>query len=402
VTGPEPPALAREPSILDRMADQLERAGLVGERRAAKLVHLVLTSRLLEAPLCAAIKGPSSAGKNHLAARVLALFPPSAFYQLTGMSERNLAYDTEPLKHRILVVGEAAGLAGGVGAYLLRSLISEHRLRYQTTEKGNGRFASRLIEREGPTGLLTTTTSVQLDVELETRILSIPIDDSREQTAAIVRATAGNWDGSGAVAPIDPKPWHALQAWLEGAEHRVVIPFARQLTDAIPPVAVRLRRDVGALMSLIATHALLHQAQRERDRHGQIIATREDYGEVYRLVIDLVSEGVGASVSPQTRETVEATQVIAGAGGASLTALAKRLGLDKSAVSRRVEKAIKDGFLVNLEQRAGVEARIVANPDQPLPEAVKVLPPPETVAPLRKKSGKRGQTAKGRRRAAGG
>jgi hypothetical protein len=259
-----------------------------------------------------------------------------------------LAYGNEPLMYRILVIGEAAGLAGGIGAYLPRSLISERRLRYQTVESVRGRLRPRTIERDGPTGLLTTTTGLKLDMELETRILSIPIDDSREQTAAIVRAAAGHWDGTGAVAPIDPEPWHSLQEWLQSAEHRVVIPFARQLTDEIPPVAVRLRRHLGALMSLIATHALLHQAQRERNGDGRIIATLDDYGEVYRLVVDLTAEGVGASVSPQTRETVEAVQAIASDFGASLTVIAKRLGVDKSVVSRRVDKAIQRRLPVEL------------------------------------------------------
>src|SRR5438270_9511680 len=71
----EVPRLAQEPRILDRVARELECAGLVGEARAAKLVYLILTSRLLESPLCAVIKGQSSAGKNHVLKKVKALFP---------------------------------------------------------------------------------------------------------------------------------------------------------------------------------------------------------------------------------------------------------------------------------------------------------------------------------------
>ena len=52
-----PLELAQEPRILDRMADDLERAGLVGEKRAAKLIYLLLTSRFLDRPLCVVIKG---------------------------------------------------------------------------------------------------------------------------------------------------------------------------------------------------------------------------------------------------------------------------------------------------------------------------------------------------------
>ena len=40
----------------------------------------------------------------------------------------------------------------------------------------------RLIEREGPTGLLVTTTAISLHAENETRLISIPVDDTPEQT----------------------------------------------------------------------------------------------------------------------------------------------------------------------------------------------------------------------------
>ena len=127
----------------------------------------MLVSRFLDRPLCAVVKGPSSAGKNHFTQHVLSLLPASAAYRLTGMSERALTYGKEPLAHRILAIEEAAGLTGGVGAYLMRSLISEGRLRYETVENGAQALNPRVIEREGPTGLLVTTTALNLDTEPE-------------------------------------------------------------------------------------------------------------------------------------------------------------------------------------------------------------------------------------------
>ena len=43
----------------------------------------------------------------------------------------------------------------------------------------------------------------------------------------------------------------------------------------MPPVAVRLRRDFGAVLGLIRAHALLHQATRGRDdRDGSLRRSR--------------------------------------------------------------------------------------------------------------------------------
>ena len=91
------------------------------------------------------------------------------------MSERALAYSQEPLVHRFLVIYEAEGLQGGIASYLLRSLLTEGRLRYVTVEGTPEGPRERVIEREGPTGLITTTTAIRMHPENETRLFSIPV-----------------------------------------------------------------------------------------------------------------------------------------------------------------------------------------------------------------------------------
>src|SRR3954468_19839037 len=106
------------------------------------------------------------------------------------MSDRALAYSDEPLKHRHLVIYEAAGMAGEFATYLIRSLLSEGRVRYETVEKTKDGLAPKVIERDGPTGLLVTTTALRLHPENETRMLSLTVTDTTEQTASILRALA--------------------------------------------------------------------------------------------------------------------------------------------------------------------------------------------------------------------
>jgi hypothetical protein len=104
--------LARSESILELLDHELTKLGVVGERRGAKLIYLALTSRLLESPVSIVVKGPSSGGKSFLTESVLRLFPPAAYHAVTAMSDRALAYSNEPLKHRHLVLYEAAGMSG--------------------------------------------------------------------------------------------------------------------------------------------------------------------------------------------------------------------------------------------------------------------------------------------------
>src|SRR5215207_5091425 len=182
--------LAHERDILERFAEELKNTGVAGESRTAKILYLAMTSRLLAKPVSVAVKGPSSGGKSYLTERVLGYFPESAYYALTAMSERALAYSEEPIKHRFLVVYEAAGLNGDFQTYLIRSLLSEGHLRYEVVEKTSEGLKPRLIEREGPTGLIVTTTAGRLHPENETRLLSLSVADTQEQTRNVLAALA--------------------------------------------------------------------------------------------------------------------------------------------------------------------------------------------------------------------
>jgi hypothetical protein len=369
-------ALAKAPNILERFAAELAKSGVAGESRLAKLLYLAVTSRLLEKPVSIALKGPSSGGKSHVVERVLSFVPKSAYYALTAMSERTLAYSEEPIKHRFLVIYEAAGMSGEFATYLMRSLLSEGRVRYETVEKTSEGMKPRLIEREGPTGLIVTTTAVKLHPENETRLLSLTVTDTQEQTRAVMAALA---EEAGEATP-DLATWHAFQVWLESAEHRVWIPYAKILADLIPPVGVRLRRDFGALLNLIRAHALLHQASRHRDDKGRVVATIEDYAAVRELVADLVSDGIEVTVPKTVRETVEAVKRLReDSNGEPVTVsdLARELRLDRSAVSRRVRNAKERGYLRDLEDNQRKPSRLIPGDD--LPDDLQILPSPEDV-----------------------
>src|SRR5262249_38666943 len=153
-------------------------SGLVGEERAASLVYLLAISALLPQPVSLVIKGPSSAGKNKTADSALAFVPTGAVKRLTSMSQKALFYSDEEIKHRVLYFAEGNGVSGGDLAATLRSLLSEGVLRHDTVDRTDkdGMHGKSLV-KEGPAAFLTTTTLPSLDGELETRLLSVPVND---------------------------------------------------------------------------------------------------------------------------------------------------------------------------------------------------------------------------------
>jgi len=133
---------------------------------------------------------------------------------------------------------------------------------------------------------------------------------------------------------------------------------------------VRLRRDFPSILALIRAHALLHLANRPRDDQGRVVAVLEDYAAVRAVVAGVLGNAVEVTVPQAVRETVEALRALD--GEVSVSDLARKMGLDKGTVSRRVAQAIKAGFLVNHENVTGRPARLM--PSDPMPEDLDILP----------------------------
>jgi hypothetical protein len=371
------PGCAGVRRILDDVAEEVESRGLVGEQRLAKLLYLVLTSRLLDKQVSAGVKGHSASGKSYTVETMTRFFPPEAYLEFTSMSEHALVYSDEEFTNRTLVVYEVTALREGVEddmtSYFVRSLLSEGCIKHEVTIRDkDGNFATQKITKQGPTNLVFTTTKTRVHDENETRILSLTTDDSREQTALVLLELANETNGGN-----DLQEWHDLQRWLAEGEHRVTIPYGPKLAALVPPEAVRLRRDFGSLLALVRAHAMLHQATRGRDAGGRIIAALDDYCVVRDLVADVIAQGVGATVSDTVRATVGAIAALtadppAKTEGVTVSRIAEHLQLDRSNVSRRLNVAADDGYIRNLEDKRGKPGRWVIGDE--LPGSVDLLP----------------------------
>ena len=183
-----PGELISDSNILARFGAEVESAGLVGETNNAKILYLALTSRLFERPVSIAIKGVSAGGKSFTVEQVLKFFPPPAYFVRTGMSERAIIYSTEDYRYRFIIF-EAAGMNSDLMSYLIRTLLSEGRVVYEVVEKTKAGLRPRRIEKEGPTGLITTTTAPKLHPENETRLLSLGVI-KRTQMIAVRSSSA--------------------------------------------------------------------------------------------------------------------------------------------------------------------------------------------------------------------
>ena len=368
----------------------MARLGLAGELTAACLIYLAVTSRLLpwgrpgERPVSMIPKGASATGKSHTTKAVLRFFPADAYLDLGSMSKRYLFYSEEGFAHRIIVIPEWELISNDEELVaLVRTLLSEGRVVHGTVETEGKRREARRIEKDGPTGLVITTTSTLVDAELETRCLSFVTDDSPAQTRAIFETIARLENEDAPTGLLEE--WRQLQGWLaSNGPARVAIPYVVALARLMPNSAARLRRDFVTLLSLIRAHAVLHRATREEDEQGSMVATIDDYEAVRSLVSNVLGEGVEATVSDAIRETVEAVRQLLDESGndhASGKAVADQLGVGKSAAYDRIRRALVAGYLVNAAPQGERGQKLVLG--TPLPDNPEFLPSAEAVSQMR-------------------
>ena len=101
--------LLRDPRLLERVLEDFEQCGVVGEETNKKVSYLAAVSRLLKKPLAVVVQSSSSAGKSSLMEAVLDFMPEEQRESYTAMTGQSLFYMGEKnLKHKILAIAEAA------------------------------------------------------------------------------------------------------------------------------------------------------------------------------------------------------------------------------------------------------------------------------------------------------
>lgn len=370
--------IAKSNDILTLLEEDLLKQGVVGEEKLSKAIYLALNTRFFKMPVSIVVKGSSSTGKSFVEENVVSFFPPCAYYKLTSASEKALIYSNESYKNRFIIFFEAAGLRKGFQDYVVRTLMTEGSIRYEVVEPNSeGKFNTRIIEREGPTGLITTTTKIILDKENETRYLTFHSDDSVKQTKKILSALAEKQITGSHNIDVNLSRWHDFHIWLTHKEHRVRIPFLKTLSDLIDAKAPRIRRDFTKITNLVSANALIHQYNRKKLHDGTIIAKFEDYKMVHKLIADVVSAGVEATIQKTVRQAVKMVKRLRKENRShsiSFTDLARALEIHKSSAKRHVDIAIEQGYLINEEEKKGAPARIVLG--EPMPANIGILPKP--------------------------
>ena len=297
-------ALLQDPNLLERIVEDFDRCGLVGEKNNKLIGYLAAVSRHLESPLAVLVQSSSAAGKSTLMDAVLAFVPEEECIRFSAMTEQSLYYMGDmDLKHKVLAIAEEEGASRA--AYALKLLQSEGALSIASTGKdpATGKLVTHQYRVEGPVMMFLTTTAIDIDEELLNRCLVLSVNEDREQTQAIHRLQREQQTLEGLVRREKRREIVRLH---QNAQRllkplAVVNPFVGELT--FPDRLTRMRRDHMKYLTLIRAIALLHQHQRPvKTGHGlsYIEVTRDDIDKAKELMDDLMRRSLD-ELPAQTR-----------------------------------------------------------------------------------------------------
>ena len=298
-------AFLKSPNLIDRLQETFDDCGLVGEQTNRLAAYLACTSRKLARPLAVIIQSTSAAGKSALMDAVLAMFPNEEQIKYSAMTGQSLYYLGETnLKHRILAIVEEEGAEKA--SYALKLLQSEGELTIASTGKdaNTGRMETQEYHVEGPVMIFLTTTSIDIDEELQNRCLTLTVDESREQTQRIHALQRQARTLEGLQLKKDRQRFLVLMQNMQRLIQPIDIvnPYADRLTFTAE--RTRTRRDHEKYLTLIDAIVLLHQHQRPRKQLPSGVEYIEvepsDIELANRLAPDLFSRSLD-ELPPQTR-----------------------------------------------------------------------------------------------------
>ena len=354
--------ILRSATLLHDILIMVKRLGVVGEEKNILLHYIIFTSRKLKQPLSATVKGDSSSGKSFTLLTTIKMFPKSAYIDLTDATPQSFYYCPEDhFKHKIIVIFEKHG--GERSDYAIRTLQSEGKLKIQVTVKNpeTGAFEAQTIEKEGPTGFVTTTTASFIHAENDTRNISMFPDQSSEQTSRVYESVDSRYLGVQAISEDELKPWHYAQRVLE--QIPVHIPYVKSFRKYFPQNIIRTRRDYGHFLAIVETVAFLHQKQRERIEFNSKKYIRATLADAYMAKV-IVEESLSKSIYELPEKTIEViemarelikTKTESGESNPlfTITELAKDLGWDRDTVAKWMKPAGKKGYVTIVEESKG-------------------------------------------------
>ena len=258
-------ALLKAPDLLERILQDFDKCGIVGEQTNKLVGYLAAVSRKLDNPLAILIQSAFAAGKTWLMDSVLAFVPEEERIKYSAMTGQSLFYMGETnIKNKILAIVEEEGAEPTRYALKLLQGEGERGISIASTGKDpiSGELTTKEYRVQGPVMVFSAATNIDIDEELQNRFIILTVDESREQTRAIHKK---QWEQRTSEGLRLKKEKDNILELHRNAQRLlrplpIINPYAKKLT--LLDDKIRMRRDHEKYLRLIDAITLLHQYQR--------------------------------------------------------------------------------------------------------------------------------------------
>lgn len=315
--------------------------------------------------MSACFKGDSSSGKDNCMKAGLSLFPEEDSFLLTRGTQSSL--EEESAKVKRIAFSEINQARDGANSDLTEFFkqLSEGGVNVIKRDKNTNEIVR--IQTEQKT-LLYATTETEIDAELVTRYVIIPIKSNKAKNKGVVKHYLEQAEN-----PLEINEDIAI--WFkEGVKQLeklpVKIPFARLLENEVDFELDRIKRDVQRMMALTRASAWLHQKQRIV-KDGMIYADPTDWYIMQKVFGDFMTQTYN-NLDPRFEIIVDKIQELQGTHSGEImkagfsveyidyaikSEVCKALGLNAETFKKRI-KYLRNENIIQTEWNKEVNGKI--------------------------------------------
>lgn len=282
ITEDEARLILENPKLFDYIVEEEFPKKIVGEKNNIKAIFLTLCGIFVENHQIASynlcVNSESGSGKDYIVKNIVKIFPKSLVESKTRISQQAFTYwHSDPDWNWDGKICYLQDISNDIlNSDTFKTMVSDGSSSVIVVD-----HKAREIAINGKPVIIITTASANPNNELLRRFPILSLDESREQTRAIMRWQSEQdrkgIENNGYSKPIIDAIGHLKRV-------NVKIPYANILNAAFSSEHIIMRTHYKRLLDLIKSSCAFHQYQREKDESGCFLAQTEDY-ELARIVL---------------------------------------------------------------------------------------------------------------------
>ena len=282
---------ASAPNLMQRMGDDLQTTGIIGEWENALIEYIVMGSRKCKDPLSVITLARSGMGKSYLQEKVAACMPQEDIIESTQITESSFyRFGRHELSGKIFLIEDLDGAEDVL--YPIREMQTKKRISKTVTLKDSqGQMKTMTLIVEGPISVCGCTTKESVYEDNANRSLLLHLDNGVEQDKRIM-----DYSRKVKAGLIDQEKEEAVREQLEYLQRilvpkKIINPYAIYIE--LPQEVFKPRRTLSLLLSFIEAITHHHQYQRESEADSQtgeeyIETTPDDIEWAFKLLRDVL------------------------------------------------------------------------------------------------------------------